>query len=361
MASSDAVIQLIESLSAIAKTSLHEVYHNDPLLPNANQTNVSIPSAPAVNKRLDPYATLDKLVLVLGHFVPKSSLGESDDSNRLDITDNDCLTFFRTLLPKFIEIFVKRQHSKVFELKVLSFFIITARFLALPVCLDYIELIELRNFLLLGGTDKYRYVNPKQLLIGSSTVSSQGQSKFNGFFTEFGKPACVIINGITSYFWEDEWEAKVGKEMAIGHYIKVNLNKEWIEGQIDGYCSEDDTYSIMQSVESSSSSNSSSSSSGSGSLSDQVTSVRIRDVVHTWTDIHNRHRLSDTPKNVSTKSIQSSRSSAMNINAANIADFKGEPISTNEKLAYSADDSGKYLMIWWLKYKKYYFGRVRLR
>ena len=185
------------------------------------------------------------------------------------------------------------------------------------------------------------FISPADIKSAEKTsgesLSSSYYSIGPGFFTDHGRPAAVYKNGSIFYFWASDWEEEVGGTDAIGNSISIynKVNKIWEIGQVIAFNSNTDCYTItIDSLQNNSSKQI-------GKYCDDFQSTKrsefvvLRDTPHTW--------LLDSSTNNSTQ------------NPEGIKDTK---IHEAVRLSFSQADVGKFIRVWWTKYRTFFYGRV---
>jgi ubiquitin C-terminal hydrolase len=210
-----------------------------------------------------------------------------------------------------------REHEDI----ILEMLLSVVKLLAQPGSHEILELCELRNCLLLGFSHQYKFLTAKQLKVtsvhNSSYVPSFAQGL--GFFGDFGRPSMSVKGTRYLFFWPDEWEREIGRFKSVGHFVKVFINDEWIQGQVVEYVPETDQYVILKDeiVESG---DSIGYTAGTSKIS-----VSLNHTKHFWMDHANKDRISK--------------------------------IGTSH-LSGTASDEGLFIRIWWSKYRQFFYGRI---
>lgn len=164
--------------------------------------------------------------------------------------------------------------------------------------------------LLLGGSHYgFVFIDPRQIVDPSKQVSGYG-SFGHSFFSNFGKPVHILVDGRVTSFWPDEWKTHLHGNKAVGcRLCFANKDNHIVDGVVAKYDAEHDLYEI---------------SSAANDRQDGEM-VDLSNTPHWWIDT-SQHNPSSGP--------------------------------VSERLLFSLLDVGKFVRIWWSRYNRFYYGRV---
>ena len=241
-----------------------------------------------------------------------------------------------------------------------------SKLLAQPASHDLIELCELRNMLLSGGSAHHmKFIDSKALLaaINAHAEAVQGSLTIHniwdhlshdGFFGQFGRPSAIVIGSRTLVFWPEDWVKVVGGFRALGHFVEwfdeSNSNNGCeVTGQVVGYIRRTDEYLVRSPPSSMDETSSSSSSSLLDGAPYAVSALRLKTIKHKWVDLQFRHLMAHRPADALQR-LQEGGSGSRGGGGGGV----GDPFLEYSDLL----DKGRFVRMWWARYKRYFYGRV---
>ena len=248
--------------------------------------------------------------------------------------------FVVQLIPKIVEILIRKRISKEHERLVSSILLKVIHLLSDELYVAVIsgiknDLYELRCYLLSDSFISvpsfqlpFKFLTPKSLnLINPNTgLYITSFCQHGTFFQEHGKPVCIVQPYGDVYIWPDEWDKTLNGFNARGHYIKLFIHDNWVEGIVTDYNEETMLYCIILDQVSK----------GTVTYDEgkDILNIKIQDYIHQWSDSTNRYRVLSESSNVNNLAYDSNL------------------------LRYDHSDEGKFIRIWWDRYQQYYYGRI---
>lgn len=172
-----------------------------------------------------------------------------------------------------------------------------------------LELCELRNMLLLGGSHYgLVFIDPRQT-VDSSKPGSSSISFGHSFYSDYGRPVHATIDGRSILFWPDEWQSNFSGVKSIGRNLFFVHEGAVYEGVVSNFNADESAYEVSFQCDG----------------EEKTLSVDLATVKHWW----------------------------MPSSVGGIA----SP-SAPERLLFNSQDVGKFLRIWWSRYNRFYYGRV---
>ena len=158
------------------------------------------------------------------------------------------LDFCTTALPIVVECSLRRKCPREHAPKVASLVIQTSTLLAKLIAFDrsFPQAMQLLYLIFDGTNAAGTFVHVAVPVATSATSSSASAYPVLTFYTQHGRPHITYKDGFPVYFWPDEEQQHLGKELAIGHHMFFFDERRdvWLEGDISAYDETTDKHTV---------------------------------------------------------------------------------------------------------------------